>query len=342
MICKQTISVGPFTFVIRYRVFLASTLICVAIVVLGLMELTTGTMKIGLSDWLTVVQGPNADSPVGRVLWRIRLPRVLTACLVGFGLGLAGAAFQTVSRNPLGSPDVIGFTTGAATGAIVQIVLISADPIQIAALSMLSGLATALIVLVLARKSGRSESYRLVLVGIGVGATLSGVNTVFLVMGDLDQSIAAQIWLSGSLNTRTWAHVVPAAFGLLMLAPIVLGLSRRLAMFELGDDSVAALGVNVEQTRIITVLGAVGMTAVATAAAGPISFIALAAPQLARRICGASYIPFFVAGLLGSGLLLAADLLSQRMPTDLSLPVGQMTGLLGGGYLLWVLTRNKR
>jgi iron complex transport system permease protein len=329
------------TLAIRPRVLLVSTLICVAIVVLGLMELTTGTMKIGLSDWLTVVQGPNADSSVGRVIWRIRLPRVLTACLVGFGLGLAGAAFQTVSRNPLGSPDVIGFTTGAATGAIVQIVLISADPIQIAALSMLSGLATALIVLVLARKSGKFESYRLVLVGIGIGATLSGVNTVFLVMGDLDQSIAAQIWLSGSLNTRTWGHVVPAAFGLLMLAPIVLGLSRRLAMFELGDDSAAALGINIEQTRIITVLGAVGMTAIATAAAGPISFIALAAPQLARRICGVSYIPFFVAGLLGSGLLLTADLLSQRMPTDLSLPVGQMTGLLGGGYLLWVLTRNK-
>jgi iron complex transport system permease protein len=342
MIREQVFSVGPITLALQPRLLLVTALLGFAIVGLGLAVLTTGTIKIGLTDFLAVVQGQNADSPVARVLWRIRLPRVLTACLVGFGLGLAGAAFQTVSRNPLGSPDVIGFTTGAATGAIVQIVLISSDPMQIAIMSVLSGLATALIVLLLARKSRKSEGYRLVLVGIGVGATLSGVNTVFLVMGDLDQSIAAQLWLAGSLNTRTWAHVVPAAFGLLMLTPIVLGLSRRLAMFELGDDGAASLGVRVEQTRIITVLAAVGMTAIATAAAGPISFIALAAPQLARRVCGAAYIPFFAAGLMGAGLLLAADLLSQRMPTDLSLPVGQMTGLLGGGYLLWILTRHKR
>ncbi|QUS36932.1 iron chelate uptake ABC transporter family permease subunit [Falsirhodobacter algicola] len=309
---------------------------------LSLALLVTGTLRIGPGDLLAALGAPSGDDLTARVVWRLRLPRVLTAILVGYGLGMAGAAFQTVSRNPLGSPDVIGFTTGAATGAIVQIVLVDSDPLRIAALSLISGLMTALAVLLLARTSGRSEGYRLVLVGIGVGATLSGVNTVFLVMGDLDQSIAAQLWLAGSLNTRTWAHVVPAALGLLVLSPILLGLSRRLALFGMGDDGAAALGVGVERVRTIAVLAAVGMTAIATAAAGPISFVALAAPQLARRLCGTAHIPFLPAGLMGAALLLAADLTSQRMPTDLTLPIGQMTGLLGGAYLLWVLTLRSR
>jgi ABC-type enterobactin transport system, permease component len=342
MIRQQVVRIGPVTLSFHHRALFVTLAIAGVLGVLAIALLTTGTMKIGWSDFLAVVQGQGEDSPAARVLSRIRLPRVLTACLVGFGLGLAGAVFQTVTRNPLGSPDVIGFTTGAATGAIVQIVLINSDPLRIAAMSMLSGLASAFLVLFLARSSGRSEGYRLVLVGIGVGATLSGVNTVFLVMGDLDQSIAAQLWLAGSLNTRTWAHVVPAALGLALLAPIVLGFSRRLAMFELGDDAAAALGVPIERTRMVAVLAAVGMTAIATAAAGPISFIALAAPQLARRLAGTAQIPFLAAGLMGAGLLMGADLFSQRMPLNLNLPVGQMTGLLGGGYLLWVLTRRTR
>lgn len=342
MIQKHTLRIGTVVLSLHPRTLTVTLALSGAILGLSLLLLNTGTMKIGLSDFIAVLNGQSGDSPAARVLWRIRLPRVLTACLVGFGLGLAGAVFQSVSRNPLGSPDVIGFTTGAATGAIIQIVMIDSNPMRIAAMSMLSGLVTAFIVLLLARKSGRSEGYRLVLVGIGVGATLSGVNTVYLVMGDLDQSIAAQLWLAGSLNTRTWAHVVPAALGLLILAPIVLALSRRLALFELGDDGATALGVPVERTRIVAVLAAVGMTAIATAAAGPISFIALAAPQLSRHLSGTAHIPFFPAGLMGAGLLLSADLLSQRVPLDLSLPVGQMTGLLGGAYLLWVLTRRAR
>lgn len=342
MIQQHTLRIGPVVLSLHPRTLTVTLALVGAILGLCLLLLNTGTMKIGLSDFIAVLNDQSGDSPAARVLWRIRLPRVLTACLVGFGLGLAGAAFQSVSRNPLGSPDVIGFTTGAATGAIIQIVMIDSNPMRIAAMSMLSGLVAAFIVLLLARKSGRSEGYRLVLVGIGVGATLSGVNTVFLVMGDLDQSIAAQLWLAGSLNTRTWAHVVPAALGLLVLAPIVLALSRRLALFELGDDGATALGVPVERTRIVAVLAAVGMTAIATAAAGPISFIALAAPQLSRHLSGTARIPFFPAGLMGAGLLLSADLLSQRVPLDLSLPVGQMTGLLGGAYLLWVLTRRAR
>lgn len=324
---------------------LVTALLGLAALALALGLVTTGTMRIGLADlWAQLTPGAQAvePGPAARVFWRIRLPRVLVAMMVGAALGLAGAVFQTVSRNPLGSPDVIGFTTGAATGAIVQIVLFGSDPLAIAAMSMASGIAVAALVLTLSRRAGRSEGTRLVLVGIGVAATLSGVNSFFLVMGDLDQSIAAQLWLAGSLNTRTWAHVIPAAAGFALLAPLVMILSRPLALFGFGEDKAASLGVAVERVRLIAVLAAVGMTAIATATAGPIGFIALAAPQLARRLSACAPIPFGASALMGAVLLMAADLIGQRAPQGLNLPVGQITGILGGAYLLWIVTRRPK
>ncbi|NQB76537.1 FecCD family ABC transporter permease, partial [Pseudomonas aeruginosa] len=268
--------------------------------------------------------------------------RVLTACLVGAALGMAGAIFQSISRNPLGSPDVIGFTTGAASGAIVQIILFDAGPLATSLAALAAGLCTALAVVLLARRGATAGGYRLVLVGIGVGASLSGLNSLLLVTGNLDQAMYAQLWLAGSLNTRTWSHVVPAALGLLASVPLALYHGRRLEVLELGDASAAQLGVAVERVRLQMVLVAVGMTAIATAAAGPIAFIALAGPQLARRLTRSAGVPLLSGALMGAVLLLAADLLGQRLAYVANLPIGLMTGLLGGFYLLWLLLRSRR
>ncbi|HBP2672310.1 TPA: iron chelate uptake ABC transporter family permease subunit, partial [Pseudomonas aeruginosa] len=273
---------------------------------------------------------------------RVRLPRVLTACLVGAALGMAGAIFQSISRNPLGSPDVIGFTTGAASGAIVQIILFDAGPLATSLAALAAGLCTALAVVLLARRGATAGGYRLVLVGIGVGASLSGLNSLLLVTGNLDQAMYAQLWLAGSLNTRTWSHVVPAALGLLASVPLALYHGRRLEVLELGDASAAQLGVAVERVRLQMVMVAVGMTAIATAAAGPIAFIALAGPQLARRLTRSAGVPLLSGALMGAVLLLAADLLGQRLAYVANLPIGLMTGLLGGFYLLWLLLRSRR
>ncbi|EAZ60286.1 ferric enterobactin transport protein FepG, partial [Pseudomonas aeruginosa 2192] len=277
-----------------------------------------------------------------RIVQRVRLPRVLTACLVGAALGMAGAIFQSISRNPLGSPDVIGFTTGAASGAIVQIILFDAGPLATSLAALAAGLCTALAVVLLARRGATAGGYRLVLVGIGVGASLSGLNSLLLVTGNLDQAMYAQLWLAGSLNTRTWSHVVPAALGLLASVPLALYHGRRLEVLELGDASAAQLGVAVERVRLQMVMVAVGMTAIATAAAGPIAFIALAGPQLARRLTRSAGVPLLSGALMGAVLLLAADLLGQRLAYVANLPIGLMTGLLGGFYLLWLLLRSRR
>ncbi len=316
---------------------LAGTALALAVVLLG-----TGKLAFAPAEVVAALFGRGENPMAERVVWGLRLPRVITAACVGAALGMAGAIFQSISRNALGSPDIIGFTTGAATGAIVQILLFGADPFAIALAAVLSGMATAALVFLMALKGRVTGGYRLVLVGIGVGATLTGVNTMLLVASDLDRSIAAQIWLAGSLTARSWSHAAPAALGLVLIVPVALLHARRLALLEMGDEAASQLGVPVERTRLAMVMTAVGLTAMATAAAGPIAFIALAGPQLARRLCRSPEVPLLPGAAMGAVLLLAADLVSQRVPTGLNLPIGLTTGLLGGIYLLWRLARDER
>ena len=326
----------------RPRVMLIGTLLMVLTLLLGVMLLGVGTLALSPGEVLASLFGAGDNPTAERVIWRVRLPRVLTAVCVGAALGMAGSIFQSISRNALGSPDIIGFTTGAASGAIVQIILFNAGPLGTSLAAVLSGICTAALVFVLSMKGRTSGGYRLVLVGIGVGAMLTGLNTILLVTGDLDQAMTAQLWLSGSLNTRTWAHVLPAALGLVLITPVAVYQARQLNLLEMGDDTASQLGVSVERSRLLMVMAAVGLTAIATAAAGPISFIALAAPQLARRLTGSPDIPLLTGAVMGALLLLVADLVSQRFTQHLNLPIGLTTGLLGGLYLLWLLAGSRR
>lgn len=325
----------------RPRAAAVCGLLLLACLLLALLLLGTGTVRLAPAQVVEGLAGLSGEATVTRVLRGIRLPRVLTGALVGASLGMAGAVFQSLSRNPLGSPDVIGFTTGAATGAILQIILFNAGTFQIAGAAVGSGLATALVVLALARDGSRGGNqgggYRLILIGIGVGAVLTGVNTLLMVMGDLERAMSAQIWLAGSLNARGWAHVWPALAGLALFAPVLVLSARRLAVLELGEAMAAQLGVAIGRSRACLVIAAVGLTAVATASAGPIAFLALAGPQIARRLTGAPGVPLLSGALTGAALLLAADLVSQRAPFGLLLPIGTMTGLCGGLYLVWLL-----
>ncbi|GLO55911.1 ferric enterobactin transporter FepG [Pseudomonas putida] len=333
---------GPFSVRFSPRAVLVGSALLLLVLGLAMVLLGTGSLPIGAGQVLGSLLGQGDSDMTQRIVKRVRLPRVLTGLLVGAALGMAGAIFQSIARNALGSPDVIGFTTGAASGAIVQIIVFDAGPLATALAAVAAGMLTALLVLLLARRGQGSEGYRLVLVGIGMGATLSGLNQLLLVTGDLDQALFAQLWLAGSLNTRTWAHVVPAALGLALILPIALLHGRELALLEMGDNSASQLGVAVGRSRLVLVLAAVGLTAIATAAAGPIAFIALAGPQLARRLTRTASAPLVCAALMGAALLLVADWLSQRLAATAQLPVGLVTGVLGGGYLLWLITAQRK
>jgi len=318
--------------------------ICLALAALllplGVIAMMTGSYPVDLAAVWPALSG-DGDPRIERVLEGIRLPRYVGGVVVGMSLGMSGAVFQTISRNPLGSPDIIGFVTGAATGAIVAIIVFEAPAPVVSAAAVVTGVGTAVVVAALTVGPGGSGGYRLVLIGVGVGALLTAVNDLLLTRSQRDDAITAQIWLVGTLNARGWDEVLPALVALLVLVPLLLTLHRGLTALELGDDMARQTGVAVTAVRLGAMAVAVALAAFATATAGPIAFVALAAPQLVSRLARSSSLPLLGSGLMGAVLLVCADLLSQYLPLSFSAPVGLVTGVLGGVYLLWVLSQNR-
>ncbi|MFB9136683.1 FecCD family ABC transporter permease [Vibrio olivae] len=333
--------IGSFSWQYSSRVAWVSTLLFVLVAALGGVALTMGKFPISYTSLGNFLMGEETSRITERILMHIRLPRMLTAVFVGASLGAAGAVFQSISRNPLGSPDVIGFTTGAATGALVNIILLNNGVLGVALCAILGGMITAVVVYFLSLDKRQISSYRMILIGIGVGAILAALNGLMLVWGDIDSAITANLWLSGSLNARKWSDVASVGFGLLICIPVLKWSVRSLSLIEMGEDIAAQLGVAIERMRAISLFAAVILAALATGAAGPIAFIALAAPQLVRRVTRHHSVPVVSAALMGALLLLLADLLTQWAPLNLTLPIGQVTGIVGGIYLIWLLTRTR-
>ncbi|MDX3083983.1 iron chelate uptake ABC transporter family permease subunit [Streptomyces scabiei] len=300
----------------------------------------TGDFPIPAGDVLRTLLG-DGDPGQEFIVRELRLPRVLVGLLVGASLGLGGALFQSLSRNPLGSPDVLGLSQGATAGALVVIVLFSGSANQVALGALAGGLVTGLAIYALAWKRG-VHGYRLVLVGIGVSAIVTAVNGYLITKADLVDAARAVVWMTGSLNGRDWAQVGPLLVMCVILVPLVLGNARGLRMTEMGDDVSYALGVSVERVRLLLMVSAVLLTAGATAAAGPVSFVALTAPQLAKRLTRSPGPNLVAAMCMGATLLVVADLASQRAFGADQLPVGVVTGVLGGVYLLWLLVTERK
>lgn len=322
---------------------LALNALLLALIVAGaFVALTLGRIPLGPTEIWQVLSGAPPSRAVAHVLLDIRLPRLLVTLGAGAALGASGAVFQSVSRNPLGSPDVIGFTAGAATGALVWIIGLGGSGATVAPAALVGALLTGTTVYLLARKDGRVGAYRLVLTGIGVAAVLSALNALLLVRGELDAAISANLWLAGSVEGRSWADVLPLLAGLALLVPAMVPGMRPLALMAMGDDLAGPLGVPVERVRRWMLLAALLLAALATSAAGPIAFVALAAPQLARRLGRSVDQPLIGAALMGAALLLAADLTTRLLPFGVTLPIGQVTGVIGGLYLIWLLARGRR
>lgn len=310
------------------------------LVVLLILSIGTGDYPIAPVDVVSTLLG-GGDQGTRFVIETLRLPRGLTGVLVGAALGAGGAIFQSITRNPLGSPDIIGPVQGASAGAVLEILVFGGGTFAIAAGAVVGGLATALVVYLLALRHG-VEGYRFVLVGIAISFMLIAVTQYLLTRASLDLAMTAQVWLTGSLNGRGWEHVQPVACALIVLLPLTAMLARPLRMLELGDEAAGALGVAVERSRVALIFVAVALVTVATASAGPVVFVALAAPQIARRLTRATGPGIGCAALTGAVLLVGADYASQRLFGDTQLPVGVLTGALGGLYLIWLLTREWR
>lgn len=309
----------------------------IAILVVSVLTLTTGTYPISASDAVrTLFGGGTAIQEF--IVFTLRMPRLVLGLLVGGALGIGGTLFQSLSRNPLGSPDIIGFDSGAATGALVVILVLHGDSTQISGGALIGGVGTAILVYLLAMKRG-VQGYRLILVGIGIAAMLESVNSYLLTRAQLNDAMSAAFWLTGSLNGRGWEQARPVAVALLVLLPLACWLGRGLRMLELGDDTAKMLGVSAEGTRLAAVIVGVGASALATAAAGPIGFVALAAPQITRRLTRVPGPNVLASAATGALLLSASDLIAQRVFGATQLPVGVVTAAVGGVYLAWLLSR---
>lgn len=323
----------------RTRAFTVSLGLCVVGLAGFCWSVSVGDFPVPLRDVVPAMFGYSSPETVF-IVHELRLPRALTAVFVGTAFGLSGAIFQSLARNPLASPDIIGITAGASTSAVFIIVVLHGSGTVLSVGALVGALATAAAVYLLAYQRGLS-SYRLVLVGIGAAAFLSALTSYLVTRAEIQDAHRATLWLTGSLHGRSWDHVVPVAVAMIVLVPATLGLARPLRTLQLGEDTARALGVRIETSRAALVLVGVGLAAVATAAAGPVAFVAFLAAPVARRLVNTS-LSVVPAGLAGAALLLLSDVAARLLFAPSELPVGVVTGIIGAPYLVWLLARANR
>jgi iron complex transport system permease protein len=315
------------------------SLIVFGVVTIGMAwSVSVGDFPIPLTDVIKEITGIGGTTDSSFIIHTLRLPRVLTGVLVGFAFGVSGQIFQRMVRNPLASPDILGLSSGAALGAVFCIVILKSGSISTTGAALIGSLLTVVAIYLLAIKQGIS-SYRLVLVGIGITALLDAGVEYLLTRANLNDAQRATVWLTGSLNGRGWEYVRPLTLALLILVPVAMVCTRHLRVLELGDDTAAALGVNLRRSKLGLTLSGAGLAAAATAAAGPVGFVALVAPQIARRLVGERAVGIIPAGLIGAAVMVFADLLARRLFSPTELPVGVITAVVGAPYLLWLLAR---
>ncbi len=325
---------------VNTRVALLTGMIALLCLAAALWSMTIGDTDLSLSQIWAAITG-SASEADQRIVVEWRMPRMMLALFGGAALGVGGAIFQSITRNPLGSPDVIGLSSGAYTGALIAMLVVGGGGLQASVGALLGGLATALVVYLLAYRQG-VQGMRLIVVGIAVAAMLNAVNSYLLITAGQEAAVSAAAWGAGSLNEATWNGVWLLLASLLVLLPFTVVTTRPMRMLELGDDSASALGIPVERIRVVMLVLGVGYVSVITALTGPISFVALMAPQLARRVTGATGVALLPAALVGGLLLLVSDVLARVLVAPSQLPVGVVTSCLGGTYLLWLLIRQAR
>ena len=307
--------------------------VTVLLLSLAIATLMFGTLGISPAELVEAVRG-QASATTEFALQRVRGPRLLIAILAGAAFGISGALFQNATRNPLGSPDVLGLSSGAGAGVAAASLLPFNIPTPLGALA---GAGIAIGLVTVATGSGLSSTAKVIIAGIAVAAMATAV-TQFVVTATLrDEASRLAAYLVGSLNSRDIGQVVIIAVTLLVVTPVLVWLAPRLDLMELGDELTTALGGKALATRSQAVLLSLVLAAMAVAVAGPIAFIALMSPHAARMLTQTSGPHLIGSALTGALLLVLADLAVQQIPVFEGLPAGVLTAGFGGiflGYLL--------
>lgn len=343
---RPAFRIGTLSVVRRTAMVAVTALLLVAAFILLCVNIGRGEFSVPVPTVAEILFG--GGSTLERfIVMDLRLPRGLTALLTGLALGISGALTQSILRNPLASPDILGITAGASAAAVTLLVLggggtvvgaLAVLGVPLAAL--LGGIVTAAAIYLLAWRGG-VQGYRIVLIGIGANAMLVALIQWLLISADINDVARAQVWLNGSLNGSDWAQVWPVAIGVAIVGTLALVSSFHLGALRLGDDNARALGVRLQSRQATLLLAAVALAAIATAAAGPIGFVALAAPQVAMRLLRTPGPPVIASALAGAVLVLGSDVIGRTV-LPVELPVGIVTSALGGPFLIYLLIRTNR
>jgi len=336
------VRLGQVSFVWRPLLVLVSLVLAGAAFLVFCLSIAVGDFPIGLSRVIATLvgQGEQVDE---FVVMDLRMPRALAGLIVGIALGVSGAITQSVARNPLASPDILGITSGASAVAVFLVTVSGgasaavAGSVGLPVAALLGGLGTGLLVYFLAWRRG-VDGFRLILIGISVTAVMQAITTWLLVSADIRDVARAQAWLVGSLHGRSWDEVHIAFWGSSALLLVVATAAFQFKPMHLGDDVAAGLGVRYTRVRAVLLLCAVLLAAVAVSAAGPVPFVALVAPQVAMRLARCPTPPMVASGLLGALLLIGSDLIA-RTALPITLPVGVVTAAIGGPFLVYLLVR---
>lgn len=323
----------------RLRWNLATILLAVAAVALCVAMILLGNTIYSLDVVWRVFKGEQVQGATFAIL-TLRLPRMLSGLLAGFAFGMAGSVFQTMLRNPLASPNIIGVTSGSSVAAVFCLLIIKVSGAAASFAAVAAGLVVTALIYLLSQGGGFSGG-KLILIGIGVQAMLNALVSFMILKAASNDVPAAMRWLSGSLNTIQIKDLPPLAISIIVFCPLILLLGRRLTILELGEHSAITLGVPANKTRVLLILASVCLLAFATATTGPIAFVAFLAGPIARRLVGIGFSYELPAGLTGAVLVLCADLMGQFLFST-KFPVGVITGIIGAPYLIFLLIRTNR
>ncbi|WP_083092404.1 MULTISPECIES: FecCD family ABC transporter permease [Rothia] len=329
---------GEYSLLLDRRPTLLAVALTLLVIALGIYGAGIGGSSLTHREVIEVLRGAaTAGQELIVIEWR--LPRILAAITVGIALGVSGSIFQTITQNPLGSPDLIGFTMGAQTGILVGVIVMGSSLASITTFSLLGGLSSGLIIYLLAAQGGFGR-LRLILCGVAISSMLGSVNRWLIVQADTDTAYGAMKAVTGTLAKVSWEVAGPCMIGIGVTVCATLLFKRVLDLLLLGTELSTVLGVRLNLCQGLLVLLGVTLVAFSTIIAGPISFVALLAPHIARSISKTPNAPLLVSGLTGALLLLGADLLSQSLFENL--PVGIVTAAVGGFYFMALLVMEAR
>ncbi len=322
-------------------IFATFITLCVFLLI-SLISLSLGEKFIPLVKVVSALSG-HGDSKVQLVIETLRLPRVLMAAMVGAALASSGLVLQSMIRNPLASPDIIGITGGASAAAVCFLSFF-ASVIGLAWLpffAIAGALLSALLIYGLAWNSGVTPM-RLVLVGIGVSSAMGAVTTFVIAASPLATSITAYIWLTGSVYGASWADVKALLPWLCVSWPLAFYLARRVNTQELGDQIATGLGVSVQTLRLALLFLSVFMAAPAIAYAGAVGFVGLIAPHIARRLVIRSFAFLLpMSAFVGACLVMLADLCGRLLFQPLDIPAGVFVSAIGAPFFIYLLYRQR-